>query len=335
MENGATCISLIIRAEQTMTRLLYAVISLSLAVGVVSMQSAQAQSIWFSPWGLSTDYMALFEEDAPWQKAASSIQAFEISDEMTYKWHDGDLTKIFADLQRRNIDLVVGIQPLTGQGPGRCGYHVEGYGTETGPGGDARHISSLGAAPRYYVMDEPLYFGHFFDREGENFGCRLPIAEVAREVGEKFKLVRAVYPQVRFGDVEPLMGFKDSWLPDLETWFDAYESATGDKLAFFRVDMSWDLNWRERIPALTRLLRKKGIPLQVIYNGNDNLKSDKAWIDSAVANFKAYEAEGRAPPDVAVIQYWTLHPSHLLPETDPRTATWLINRYNEWRQLRR
>ena len=67
--------------------------------------------------------------------------------------------------------------------------------------------------------------------------------------------------------------------------------------------MSWDLNWRERIPALTRLLRKKGIPLQVIYNGNDNLKSDKAWIDSAVANFKAYEAEGRAPPDVAVINY--------------------------------
>jgi hypothetical protein len=318
-----------------MTLLRYALISCSLTVGFAAMQSAQAQSVWFSPWGLSTGFMALFKESAPWQRAASSIQAFEISDEMTYKWNDGDLTQIFTDLRRRNIDLVVGIQPLNGQGPGRCGYHVEGYGTETGPGINARHISSLGAVPRYYVMDEPLYYGHFFDREGENFACRLPIAEVAREVGEKFKLVRTVFPQVRFGDVEPLMGFKNSWLPDLETWFDAYETATGDKLAFFRLDMSWGLKWQERIPMLVSLLQKKGIPLQVIYNGNGNLTSDEAWIQSAVTNFQAYESDGRAPPDTAVIQYWTAHPSRVLPETDPKAATWLINRYNEWRQWRR
>jgi hypothetical protein len=75
------------------------------------------------------------------------------------------------------------------------------------------------------------------------------------------------YPGVAFGDTEP-MGVPDgAWLADLEQWFDAYQAATGQQLAFFRVDMQWNANWQVQMRQLAPLLRRKGIPLQIIYNG--------------------------------------------------------------------
>jgi hypothetical protein len=315
------------------------VLFLAMILAELPATAATAPNIWFSPrWGPDglPDYMELFQPNAPWQQAASSIQAFEIPGEATYKASEADLKTIFSDLRRRKIGLVVGIEPVTGRGPDKCGHGVEGYGTATGVLGDARRIKSLGADPIYYVMDSPLYFGHYFDRDGKRLGCRLPIDEVAREIGDKFRLVRSVYPTVQFGDVEPVMALgDDTWLADLDTWFDAYQAATRERLAFFRLDMAWDRPWQQRMAALTQLLHTKGIPLQVIYNSSGSAQSDEAWLANAVSNFKKYESNGRPPPDTSLIQFWSPHPSHLLPESDDRTGTWLINRYVEWRQTGR
>ncbi len=238
--------------------------------------------------------MDLFQPDAPWQNAASVISAFEISDELTYKHEvtEAQLRQIFKDLQRRKIDLLVGIAPLIGgEHLGLCGFGVEGYSLPNGFLYEAHHIESLGGKVRYFVMDEPLYFGHLFQSFGNHFGCRLSIKDVARDVANRFRLLRTVFPAVKFGDVEPLTAFgDDTWLTDLAAWFDAYEEATGDKLAFFRLDLGWDRPWRHRMPALTQLLHEKGIPLQVIYNGDDRAASDEAWIASAVSHFREYKS---------------------------------------------
>jgi len=316
-----------------------ALMGLLLLTGVIVSRIANAQTIWFGPHSGhegAADVLSLFEPDAPWQKAASRTRGFQISDELIYdgSYGDGELRKMFNDIRRRGFDLVVEIGAVTGQ-PGKCGYNVEGYGLPESLRGDAARMKTLGAEPRYFVMDQPLYSGHVFDRDGAKVGCQLPISELASDVAKKLRQARDVFPKVRFGDEEPLTAFnKDTWLADLTTWFDAYESATGDKLAFFRLDLEWNRPWRDRIPPLKKLLQEKGIPLQVIYNGTGRGTSDEEWIESAVTNFQSYESEGRGPPDVAVFQYWTPHPSHVLPETDARTATWLVNRYLEWRQGR-
>ena len=307
-----------------------------LVLGLAPMQSARAESIWFSPRSEVADLMSLFRPDAPWQKAATAVTAFEISNTFALHSDKAALSLIFDDLRRRKIDLVVGLAPLAGPGPDRCGYNVEGYSASGEPYAVARRVEKLGGKPPFFVMDEPLYFGHTFQRDGEYVGCQLSIEEVARGVAQQLELVRRVYPSARFGDVEPLMGFSgDTWLADFSAWMDAYEEATGDKLAFFRLDIAWNLNWRERMPALTELLSRKGIPLQVIYNGDDNLQSDEKWIASAVAHFEDFEANRQRIPDAAVIQFWQAHPSHLLPETNPGSATWLINRYVQWRGVHR
>jgi hypothetical protein len=309
----------------------------AVVVWLIAMTGASAQNIWFDPHsgkGGSVDYMDLFRPEAPWRKAAAAISTFEISDELTYKHEisDDQLSQIFKDLEWRGLDLLVGISPLIGgERDGLCGYHVEGYSLRNGLLHEARRIKSLGGEVKYFGLDEPLYFGHVFESKGSYFGCHLTVGQVAEQVADQLRAVRTVFPNARFGDVEPLMGFRDeSWLAELALWFDAYEAAAGDRLAFFRLDLGWDRQWQSRIGPLTQLLKAKNVPLQVIYNGDDRLKSDEEWINSAVAHFQEYESGGRSPPDAAVFQYWGIHPTRLLPESDRRVATWLINKYVEW-----
>jgi hypothetical protein len=198
----------------------------------------------------------------------------------------------------------------------------------------AERLKSLGADPQFFGMDEPLYFGHVFESQNGKIGCHSSIADIARDVANKVRQIRTVFPGVPFGEAEPLTfrpgdaWFKnDVWLSDLSQWFDAYQAAVGDRLAFFRLDLWWGMPWQTHMPALTALLARKGIPLQVIYNGDGQDNTDAVWIAHAVAHFKEFESGSWPKPAAAAIQYWSPNPTHVLPESNPLTGTGLINRY--------
>lgn len=180
-------------------RLGVAVCILLLCAGLAT--PAASQAIWFSPLSGPTgpkDYMDLFRPDAPWQFAAAHIKVFEIAYGMVASTaSDADLKTIFADLRRRHIDLMVGLAPLSGpgQGPGACGYHVEGYGAHGTPYALARKLKALGAEPRYFGMDEPLYFGHVFGPQGQLRGCHSPIPDIAKDVADSVRQVRTFFPE--------------------------------------------------------------------------------------------------------------------------------------------
>jgi hypothetical protein len=178
-------------------------------------------------------------------------------------------------------------------------------------------------------MDEPLYYGHVFNGRG---ACHTSIVDIAKDVAVKVKQVQAIYPDAKFGDVEPMGVPDDAWLSDVEQWLDAYQAATGQRLAFFRVDMQWHAAWRGQMQQLTALLKRKGVPLQIIYNGAGDAASDEAWTAQAADRFRQYETSGLPLPDAAVFQSWTPHPTHVLPETDPRTMTELVDQYLLWEQ---
>jgi hypothetical protein len=275
---------------------------------------------------MAQDFSELSSPDAAWGEAASKLSAFEIDSSVVLR--GTALSQTIADLERRKIALGVGIAPLSG-GESGCGYHVEGYSADGEPKAVAERLKRVGGKPRYFGFDEPMHFGHTFINDGKGVGCRRSIEDVAKDVAVKVKQIRAVFPDAQFGDVEPYRN-DDAWRADVQVWIDAFRAETETNLAFFRLDMAWHLPWRDKLPALVAMLRSKGVPLQVIYNGDDQLTSDEAWIASAVRHFQEFEA--LAKPDVAVFQFWRQHPSHLLPETDNLTATWLINRYAEWRQ---
>lgn len=302
-----------------------------LLVPVLLFLPAKAQTIWFSPRFGSSDYMDLFQTDAPWQNAASQVKVFSISSaKLMDPSVEKDLPNILADLRRRHIALDIGLLPLTGMGEGHCGYRIEGYSAPGQPLSYARRLKAAGADVGYFSMDEPLYYGHVSNLKGT---CHTPIADLAKDVALKVKQVQSVYPGVGFGDVEP-MGIPDAnWLADLEQWFDAYQAATGQPLAFFRVDMQWNgPYWQGQMQQLGHLLQRKGIPLQVIYNGAGNAGSDETWIAQTIRHFEQYETNGLPHPDAVNFQCWTPNPTHNLPESDPRTLTGLIDQYVQWKK---
>ena len=327
---------------------------------LVDAAPVDAQAIWFSPQSrleAGSDYLDLFRPDAPWKEAASHVEVFELSGHAILgppappAMSDADLSRIFADLKSRHIGLLIGTEPLGRIGPVDstkgpigplgCGYHVESYGGPP-PLAVAQRAKALGAEPSYFGFDEPLYFGHVYSEGDGIHGCHEPIAEIARRVADVVRQVRAVFPGVKFGDVEPLtfqpeaVWFRDDqWLADLSAWFDAYEAAVGEKLAFFRVDMWWTERYLFYMQSLFDLLARKGVPLQIIYNGDGGDQTDATWIAHAISHFKEFESGPWPNPSAVVFQYWTKNPTRVLPETDPLTATGLIDRYLQWRQTGR
>jgi hypothetical protein len=96
-------------------------------------------------------------------------------------------------------------------------------------------------------------------------------------------------------------------------------------LAFLRLDIDWNAPWRGPVAEVSRLLKRKGVRLQVIYNGSPRDTSDAAWISHALGNAAAFETI--ATPDDVVIQSWDTYPKRFLPEIDATTMTGLIDSY--------
>ncbi len=296
----------------------------------MSMQSAIAQEIWFGPNSQYPELTDLFKPGAHWTAAASHVKAFEMVGSLSAP--EDALIQIFSNLRSCHMDLVIGLPGLTAGGPGHCGFGVEGNAAPDEVDVVVHRIKALGAEPQHFSLDEPLYFGHDFVRSGDHFGCRASIVDVARDVATKVKQIHAVFPNADIGDVEPIFALTDA---EIEEWLDDYEASTGTKLSFMRFDMDWNSSWRTQIPPIARLLRRKGVAMQVIYNGSGFDQSDQRWMAHAVANFKAFETSITPPPAVVVIQSWDPYPRHLLPESNPLTLTGLVDQYVAWRQSRR
>jgi hypothetical protein len=294
----------------------------------VSVRCGLAQEIWFGPRSDLPDFMTLFRSDAPWTAAASHVSVVEISDHFAQTAPASDMVQIGTDVHTRGIDLAVGVLALPGRGPGWCGYQVEGYSAPGGPRALADRLKAIGVTPKYFSMDEPLYFGHAFVRQGGRLGCQRSVAELAKDVGENVRRVRDVFPHARFGDVEPALALR---LNEIEEWLDSFEKNAGTKLAFFRVDMDWKRTWKLDLPALSDLLRRKGVQLQVIYNGNGSEHTDQGWLTDAKAHFVAFESNFPQLANAVMIQSWNPHPGRILPDSDPDTLTSLINVYVAWR----
>jgi len=297
----------------------------------VTLRPAFAQDIWFGPRWQDPQLMDLFKPGAAWATAASHMKVFEISGDLFVRAPKDQQLQMIAGLQRLHMELSVGVQGLSAHGPGHCGYNTEGYGAEAGVQNLMQRITMVGGSPRYFAFDEPLYFGHDFDRDPGRVGCRLPIADLVKDVANKVRLMHAAFPNAAIGDGEPVFALSDA---EIEQWLDAYEASTGTKLAFMRFDMDWRSPWPARIASIAPLLRRKGVAMQVIYNGSGLDKTDEQWMAHAAANFQAFETRIRPPPSAILIQSWNTSPSHLLPENDPRTLTNLIDQYFAWRQSR-
>jgi hypothetical protein len=223
-----------------------AILCLAFAAG-----PAAAQQVWFAPpdnmdRGARTfnhDFPELFDPNPAWDPR---IDVFKISPKMGSTIGPAEqLTRINTFVKERHIALAVSIGAMQVDNanpvPGECGYGVEGM---VRPGRNViqfKRLKQLGIEIRYVVMDEPLTYGHYYDKKN---ACRFSIDEVAPRVAAAIAEIRQSYPDVRVVDEEaPQSMTTAQWSADFPKWLEAYRRATGQPLDAVVYDLDWRPSW--------------------------------------------------------------------------------------------
>ncbi len=275
------------------------------------------------PGAKPSDYEALFTDVAAWSRAVHEVAIFKTSTQWLAQGSDASLRRMIATLNQQGIAL--GVEALMMPRRHVCGA-VEGYSAPGEIAVVARRLKQLGGSLKYAAMDEPLWFGHF-DTSAK--ACQAPVSQVVAGLAENVKALRAVFPNVQIGDIEPFQGLAGHGvqLADELAFAQAFRQATGTPLAFVHADLHWKEYDQTRMAALKAAFDGAGIRFGVIYDGNPEDQTDVAWTQNAQTRFSMVEQDPLTEPDDAILQTWMVRPIHMLPETQPGTMTNLVLSY--------
>lgn len=286
-------------------------------------------AVWISPrsgGAYAADFFNLFNAAGQWPMVKANATALEVSIQFaTTGATDGQFTAMLTALAGDHIGLGVDFLPLSGVNG--CGMNVEGYAAPAQVPWLVARLKRLGAVPLYFGMDEPLWYGHIYTGAS---ACQATTSTLIADIASKVADIRSVFPAAAIGETEPLGAVMaldpvDRTLPNFTAWLDAFKSATGTPLAYFRLDMDWTAAWQPFLAPVAQLLKSRGIQFQVIYDGQGNAASAAVWAAQVLANARAVEAI--AAPDVAMFQSWSAYPTLAEPETNATTFTGIVKNY--------
>ena len=267
-----------------------------------------------------SDFARLAAEDQ-WPGVLAGLGVFQFTEKYAAHGDPAELGALLALLKRHHVRIAIqGIALLATTG---CGLGIEGYGTADETLVSARRLAQLGGQVDAVVFDEPLYFGHFFTGRGPRHGCQLPVAEIARQLAQRAQALRAAFPGLQVGDVEPF-GLTDV---TPSAWQDAYtqfldSSLPDHALDFVQADIVWErAGWRQQFLASLAQVTRHKLLYGVLVTASPPASSNAAWASEVAANLRQFEALGTPPPQQVVFASWTDYPRALLPERDPATMT--------------
>jgi hypothetical protein len=317
-------------------------------LGGALMASVQAQEIWFAPPTAASDtrlhravdLMDLFKPDAPWQQAASHIKVFQIPASYLSHAPQEEIDVIVADLNRRHIPLAL-IAGVMNVGPRKtnppCGGlgQVEGYGIPALARSNSEKIKKAGGVISFLAMDEPVWFGHYFDgKRGGQPGCHSSIDQIVELSKEPLSVYLEEFPNIVIGDTEPTdIAEKDHWKDDMTAWANGFRKLTGKPLAFMHLDIPFKRPGEEGYAVeffhYAERLKQQGLigSIGVIYDGTPDDASDEAWVQDAKEHIRLIEDKNKLRPDRVLVQSWQAYPQHVLPESAPGSLTGLVNFY--------
>jgi hypothetical protein len=318
----------------------------ALALCWATVSRAASPEIWLGPQELpslgasAVDLMDMFTPDAPWKNAAAHTQVFILQGAFAARATQAQMNTVISDLSRRGIAIAVavGVMNVPHDPPSGCGGlgNVEGYGTVQQAAKIAQSIKAAGGEIKYLVMDEPLYYGHYYTQApGKGAGCHSSIQQIVQLIKPTLAVYTQAFPNLAVGEVEPtfFIDGQANWRSDFSSWADAYRAAIGRPLAFIHLDIEWPLrNGMQDALAVynaSQDLRGRGLlgRIGIIYNGSRQDKTDQSWTQAAREHVLLMEGQNKLRPDQAVFQSWTPNPTHALPESDPNALTSLVGAY--------
>ncbi len=291
--------------------------------------------IWFSmgaissPAGHHSWELLFYRPDAPWPAYMGHVTVVGILTQALLKIPDAELTKVAARLKEKHIALGIEMLAQADDEPSGCGGGVEGYFPPYMVAALAAKLKRTGAEPSYIAMDEPLYFGHYYN--GKN-ACHSSIDNVADRVAKNLHEYLKVFPNVVIGDGEPFPAITDqpNWKEDYKHWMEAFRAKVGKELAFTNVDINWGVkNWPASVQTFARFARDVKMPLGMIYNAPPPSASttNQGWLDAAVHNFTYIENTLHVAPDWVVFTSWDRYPGHAVTDENGPGEDYVAKQY--------
>ncbi len=267
--------------------------------------------------GGPADYMALFAPGAPWAESESHLTVFKVSAQFVMRGTDDMVSTVVNTLHQHHVGFAIEMGAVQFE-PGECGGG-EGYAASHLVDRLAGKLQRLGLTLDYWAMDEPLWFAH--ERTWGRNGCAYPVDAVAERVARNVADMRRHFPNIVVGDVEVLSGNHvppPQLLADYTAFAQAFQRDTGRPLAFIHWDVSWRSGGAQLIHLFSRQMRAQGLRVGVIIGGDMPDPDDASWVSDSLQHARDLAGE----PDDYIVQSWKALPSHMLPETDPSSATY-------------
>jgi hypothetical protein len=271
--------------------------------------------------GPANDFMDLFQPNAPWARAASSIQIFKVSTQFLHRSTDEQLSAVIRDLHRRHIALAFAAEIMAATR--QCDNGVPGYTTKAVIQTAADRVFKMGGRIDYVAFDSPVAFGHFNILNKPN-ACTYSIQELAQNIAPQIEILKAAFPGVVFGDVEPVNNHTVGWLAGYLDFAKQFQQQTGERLSFLQADIIWYDNWRPQLVDWHKQLHQGGISYGVIFDGSSIDKSDLEWTNHAIERYRTVTSNPDTKPDDTVFQTWHSYPTRFLPESQPGTLTSVV-----------
>jgi hypothetical protein len=174
---------------------------------------------------------------------------------------------------------------------------------------------------KYIAMDEPLFFASIYkspkDWVVDGVKIQSPqwsIEEVARQAAVSLKEAKDILgiydPGLRFGDIEPFPYVTATQVDQFAQAFETSARSLGindeaAKLAFFQADVVWGRpGWQQNLQEVSAVLSARGIPLDIIINGNGSEKTPVEWTDNALNALIAIKSLPNLDYQSLSIQNW-------------------------------
>lgn len=300
-------------------------------MGVQVMRPAAAAPAWLGPVDpisqphgnpAAMRFMELFRPGTGWDKTAAHIQALKLSTQFLRWAPEDELATVIQYLNRHHIALAMEAFMLTATA--RCGDKgVESYATPHAMDEIAERVSRLGGVIAYAAMDEPIHFGHFAVGP---LTCQDPVADLAAQMAPNVRVLKTAFPAIQFGDIEPLNIHTEGRIADILAFAQAFQTQTGEPLAFVHADIIWATEWRAQLTDWRQKLHAANIRLGIIIDGDGSDGTDIAWADHAVARYQLVMDTPELRPDEVIFQSWMPHPTRMVPEDAEDTLTSIVRR---------
>lgn len=247
-------------------------------------------------------------------------------------WQTPDeiLSKAFAKLKQKHVKFAMESLAQSWLHQPVCGQGVESYYDPPGARKTAEKIKAAGGELVYIAMDEPLWYGHYYD--GRN-ACHSSIQNVAERAAAIMLEYKKVFPNVVIGDIEPFpaLASQPNWKETYREWMAAFAAAMGQPLGFLHIDINWSKpDWPDKLKETVKFARAEHLHFGVIYNGNvhaDPVSSNEKWLNSAIRNFQQIESDMGIVPDQVIFHSWEKFPPHLITDEHDLGQDHLVRQY--------